>query len=80
MEVHGYSTLLREVPGPGMVARRLVTDTGLHNDDLGAHLAELREWVKLKGGRSPGMVPIATMFWKPLTMACMPEAQLRWTV
>mgnify|MGYP002377199052 CR=1 FL=1 len=36
-----------------MVARRLVTDAGLHNDDLGAHLAELREWVKLKGGRAP---------------------------
>jgi hypothetical protein len=53
MEVHGYSTLLREVPGPGMVARRLVSDEGLHNDDLGTHLAELREWVKLKGGGSP---------------------------
>ena len=53
MEVHGYSTLLQEVPGPGMVARRLISDDGLHNDDLGAHLVELREWVKMKGGHSP---------------------------
>lgn len=49
MILDGYSTLLREVPAPGAVARRLVTPTGLRNDELAHHLSALRHQVSVQG-------------------------------
>lgn len=53
MVLHGYSTLLEEVPLPGATARRLVTPEGLRNDDLGQRLADLRDRVEEEGDQSP---------------------------
>lgn len=55
MVLDGYSTLLREAPAPGAVSRRLVTPTGLHNDELGHHLATLRRRVAVEGAHDPAL-------------------------
>lgn len=55
MVVHGYSTLLEEIPLPGARARRLETPEGLRNDELGQHLSSLQEWAVERGTEAPAL-------------------------
>lgn len=55
MVVHGYSTLLDEVPMPGAAAHRRLSPVGLRNDELGQHLADVSDWAQRTGGGSPAL-------------------------
>lgn len=55
MELNGYSTLLREMDWPGSSAQRRVSPTGLRNDELSHHLAELRERLAGSGTAGPAL-------------------------
>ncbi|MDO5681291.1 MAG: DUF4272 domain-containing protein [Propionibacteriaceae bacterium] len=55
MVVHGYSTLLSELPLRGGTAERLVTPTGLRNDVLAMQLTELRAHVSERGEGSAAL-------------------------
>lgn len=58
MVVDGYSTLLSEIPLSGATARRLVAPGGLRNDDLGQHLAALRDQVTEEAADRPALAGV----------------------